>query len=204
METSAQKRKTKVFSTRGRSMQSDYLSLSWPYSRSTHDIYLSLSYKLTSARHILDGAFGSWGVKSVEWPELQRTGPPLSKPDEQPNSALVQQYERRTKETAEPSSLRSEQQNSHMATREIWQYVSWPHVVVLHKNIPWVPSSYCEKALWPRPFKDFFSFSFFFFFFTLTRNLVFVRRVDPSALAFSLSSHRHSYVRLLFSFRFFD
>jgi hypothetical protein len=34
------------------------------------------------------------------------------------------------------------------------------------------------------------------------RNPVYARRVDPSALAFSLSSHRHSYISLLFSSRF--
>ncbi len=33
-------------------------------------------------------------------------------------------------------------------------------------------------------------------------NPVYARRVDPSALAFSLSSHRHSYISLLFSSRF--
>jgi hypothetical protein len=33
-------------------------------------------------------------------------------------------------------------------------------------------------------------------------NPLYVSRVDPSALAFSLSSHRHSYISLLFSFRF--
>jgi hypothetical protein len=32
-----------------------------------------------------------------------------------------------------------------------------------------------------------------------TSNPVYVRRVDPSALVFSLSSHRHSYIGLLFS-----
>jgi hypothetical protein len=31
------------------------------------------------------------------------------------------------------------------------------------------------------------------------RNTVYVRRVDLSSLAFSLSSHRHSYISLLFS-----
>ena len=36
------------------------------------------------------------------------------------------------------------------------------------------------------------------------RNPVYARRVDPSALAFSLSSHRHSYISLLFSSRFID
>ena len=30
------------------------------------------------------------------------------------------------------------------------------------------------------------------------------RRVDPSDLAFSLSSHRHSHISLLFSFHFID
>jgi hypothetical protein len=35
-------------------------------------------------------------------------------------------------------------------------------------------------------------------------NPVYARRVDPSALAFSLSSHRHSYMSLLFSSRFID
>jgi hypothetical protein len=34
------------------------------------------------------------------------------------------------------------------------------------------------------------------------RNPVYVRRVNPSALAFRLSSHRHSYISVLFSFRF--
>jgi hypothetical protein len=33
-------------------------------------------------------------------------------------------------------------------------------------------------------------------------NPVYVRRVDPSTLALSLSSHRHSYMRILFSSRF--
>ncbi len=33
-------------------------------------------------------------------------------------------------------------------------------------------------------------------------NPVYVRRVDPSALAFGLSSHRHSYISLLFTSRF--
>jgi hypothetical protein len=33
-------------------------------------------------------------------------------------------------------------------------------------------------------------------------NPVYVRRVDPSALVFSLSSHRHSYIVLLFSYHF--
>ena len=33
---------------------------------------------------------------------------------------------------------------------------------------------------------------------------VYVRRVDPPALAFTLSSHRHSHISLLFSFRFID
>ncbi len=36
------------------------------------------------------------------------------------------------------------------------------------------------------------------------RNLVYARLVDPSALAFSFSSHRHSYISLLFSSRFID
>ena len=35
-------------------------------------------------------------------------------------------------------------------------------------------------------------------------NPVSARRVDPSALAFSLSSHRHSYISFVFSFRFID
>jgi hypothetical protein len=34
------------------------------------------------------------------------------------------------------------------------------------------------------------------------RNPVYPRRVDPSAVAFSLSSHRHSYISLLFISRF--
>ncbi len=33
-------------------------------------------------------------------------------------------------------------------------------------------------------------------------NPVYVRRVDPSPFAFSLSSHRYSYIRLLFTFHF--
>ena len=33
---------------------------------------------------------------------------------------------------------------------------------------------------------------------------VYVRSVDPSVLAFSLSSHRHSYIGLVFSSRFID
>ena len=36
------------------------------------------------------------------------------------------------------------------------------------------------------------------------RDKVYVRRVDPSTLGFSLSSHRHSYIRLLFNSRFID
>ena len=36
------------------------------------------------------------------------------------------------------------------------------------------------------------------------RNPVYVRLVDPSALSFSLSSHRHSYISLVFSVRFID
>jgi hypothetical protein len=36
------------------------------------------------------------------------------------------------------------------------------------------------------------------------RNPVYARRVDHSALAFSLSSHRHSYISLLFRSRFID
>ncbi len=35
-------------------------------------------------------------------------------------------------------------------------------------------------------------------------NDLFARRVDPSALAFSLASHRHSSIRLLFSSRFIN
>jgi hypothetical protein len=35
-------------------------------------------------------------------------------------------------------------------------------------------------------------------------NPVYSRRVDPSGLAFSLSSHRHSYIILLFIFHFID
>ena len=35
-------------------------------------------------------------------------------------------------------------------------------------------------------------------------NPVYVRSVNPSALAFSLSSHRHSYISLLFTFLFID
>jgi hypothetical protein len=34
------------------------------------------------------------------------------------------------------------------------------------------------------------------------RNPVYARRVDPSALALSLSSHRHSYISILFSSHF--
>ncbi len=36
------------------------------------------------------------------------------------------------------------------------------------------------------------------------RNPVYVRSVDSSALVFSLSSHRHSYIGLVFSSRFID
>ena len=36
------------------------------------------------------------------------------------------------------------------------------------------------------------------------RHPVFARRVDPSALAFSFASHRHSSISLLFSSRFID
>jgi hypothetical protein len=36
------------------------------------------------------------------------------------------------------------------------------------------------------------------------RNPVYVSRVDPSVLSFSLSSHRHSYISFLFSSRFLD
>jgi hypothetical protein len=35
-------------------------------------------------------------------------------------------------------------------------------------------------------------------------NTVYARRIDSSALVFSLSSHRHSYIGLLFSSRFID
>ncbi len=37
---------------------------------------------------------------------------------------------------------------------------------------------------------------------SLPRNSVYVRRVDPSDLVFILSSHRHSYISLLFRSRF--
>jgi hypothetical protein len=36
----------------------------------------------------------------------------------------------------------------------------------------------------------------------ISRQYLYVRRVDPSTLAFCLSSHRNSCIRLLFSFRF--
>jgi hypothetical protein len=36
------------------------------------------------------------------------------------------------------------------------------------------------------------------------RHPVYARRVDPSSLSFSLSSHRKSHISLLFSFRFID
>jgi hypothetical protein len=37
-----------------------------------------------------------------------------------------------------------------------------------------------------------------------TSNPVYARRVDSSALVFSLSSHRHSYIGLVFSSHFID
>ncbi len=37
-----------------------------------------------------------------------------------------------------------------------------------------------------------------------TRNPVYVRRVDSSSLVFSLSSHRHSYIGLVFNSHFID
>jgi hypothetical protein len=43
-----------------------------------------------------------------------------------------------------------------------------------------------------------------FFFFPPLKHAVYARRVDFSALVFSLSSHRHSYIGLIFSSRFLD
>ncbi len=51
---------------------------------------------------------------------------------------------------------------------------------------------------------SFINIVYVFRYYGSSRHLVYSRRVDPSSLAFSLASHRHSNISLLFTSRFID